>query len=1269
MIEAIIRASIANRFMVLIMTAVLVAGGLWTTQNISVDAIPDLSDVQVIIRTEFPGQAPQIIEDQVTYPLTTAMLAVPNAKNVRGFSLFGSSFVYIIFEDGTDIYWARSRVLEQLSTVASQLPNGVSPQLGPDATGVGWIYQYMMITGDYCPEHPDGLWHDPETNAWFAEHSEATSKEQAKRLIHHRVFPEPYRRWLDPESSKTYADPSLAPAHLREKLVVQEHLKNGAKPIVRCPLSGTPLKRPDLDLADLRSIQDWYLRYELTTVDGVSEAAAVGGMIRQYQVTVDPIKLQTHNIGIAQLRMAIKESNQDVGGRLLEHAETEFMVQGQGYLGTLTDGMIEEARRKGGDPIMETAQRVVDDLERIVLKVSPAGEPVTLGDVAQVVIGPDIRRGIAEWNGAGEVVGGIVIMRFGENALKTIQRVKDRLQELKGGLPPGVDIITAYDRSDLIGRAVHTLTATLIEEILVVSLIVLAFLMHARSALVTALVLPTGVFGALIVMHTLGINANIMSLGGIAIAIGVMVDSAIIMVENAHNALEHERSRVAAGYEPRARTAVIADAAVEVGPTLFFSLLIITVSFVPVFVLTGQSGRMFAPLAYTKTFAMGVAAMLSITLIPVAMSLFITERTLPQSWTRVKASVVTACVALIPALIILLAPLDMLDDYRWQVAIGWALLSTLLILPQRLRSEKENPISFLLQKSYNPFFALAMRFKYLVIGLSIVLFAATWYPASHIGSEFMPPLEEGDFLYMPNTDPGISVTKAREMLQQTDKLLIQFPEVASVMGKIGRADTATDPAPLTMIETTIMLERDKSKWRQTEDTWMWGLFSYTRPITLEELTDGYALPNGNWVAGINEALRIPGLTGALTRGAMPIRTRIDMLATGIKTPVGVKIMGSDLDILSDLTSQVENVLRTDPVVAPLTVSVAADRVTGGNYVNIAIDRYAIQRYGLRINQVQDVIMSALGGMTVTRTIEGLERYPVNLRYPRELREDTEQLKDILVRTPTGAHVPLGQLAKITERTGPPMIKSENARPTSWLYVTPHTSDMGGYVKVAKEAIAREVNLPSGYSIIWSGQFEYMEEANKRLAVAIPMAFVVIVFLLYMATKSWIQTGIVLLAVPFSAIGAVWLLYILDYNFSVAVAVGIIALAGLDAETGLVMLHYLEDSCKKFEKAGKLKNRDDLWWAIHDGAVQRIRPKTMTVCTTMIGLLPLMWAAGAGADTMRRLAAPMIGGLATSFIAELILYPVIWYLIHMRKYPEADAETTERDEPLAQPVQS
>ncbi len=1263
MIERVIRGCIQNRALVVIFAAALVIAGVWAAQSITIDAIPDLSDVQVIIRTEFPGQAPQLVEDQVTYPLTTAMLAVPQSKNVRGFSMFGSSFVYIIFEDGTDIYWARSRVLEQLSTVTARLPDGVVPQLGPDATGVGWVYAYMLITGRYCPDHPGGLWHDPESDTWFDEPGPASVPGQPERRVRHRVFLDVERRWVDPETGDSHASPDLAPEASRGRLI---ELTSGT-PIDRCPLTGAPLITPDLSLADLRSVQDWYLRYELTTVPGVSEVATVGGMVRQYQIVLDPVALHAFDIGIDDVKRAVRESNQDVGGRLLERAETEFMVRGIGYLGSDVpgsgfDGTVDDDSERAASlrqgPMAGFQHRVVHDLERVVLRADASGVPVTVGDIGRVVVGPEIRRGIAEWNGLGEAVGGIVVMRFGENALDTIGRVRVRLDELASGLPPGVDIVTAYDRSDLIERAIATLSKTLFEEVLVVSLVVLLFLLHARSALVAIIVLPTGVLGSLVLMRTLGVNANIMSLGGIAIAIGVMVDSAIIMVENAHKALEHEREQVAQGAAPRTRTEVIAEAASEVGPSLFFSLLIITVSFVPVFVLTGQSGRLFTPLAYTKTFAMGVAALLSITLIPVAMAFFIRERLLPETWPRRRAGIAIGIITLVPAALLALLPLPSLEEHRGWLVVGWVVLSTLITVPQRFLAEDRNPLSMVLRAIYNPVFALAMRFKVWVLALSIGLFAVTLIPASKIGTEFMPPLEEGDFLYMPNTDPGLSVTKARELLQQTDKLIAQFPEVRSVLGKIGRADTATDPAPLTMIETTIMLERDKSKWRQVEERRLWGLFRRLRPITLEELTDGYALPGGRWVPGVNQTLRIPGLTGALTRGAMPIRTRIDMLATGIKTPVGIKVLGPDLERLSELTSEIESVLRTDPEISTWTASVAADRTVGGNYVDIAIDRDAIQRYGLRIAQVQDVIMSALGGMTVTRTVEGLERYPVNIRYARELREDTEQLRGVLVRTPSGAHVPLGQVTRIVEHAGPPMIKSENARPTSWLYVTPHVSDMGGYVARAKRVVERRVALPPGYSILWSGQFEYIEEANAKLKVAIPLAGLVIILLLYMATRSWIRTGIVLLAVPFSAIGAIWLIYALDYNFSVAVWVGIIALAGLDAETGLVMLHYLKNSCDRFAREGRLRTRDDLWWAIHDGAVQRIRPKTMTVCTTFIGLLPLMFAVGAGADTMRRLAAPMIGGLATSFIAELVLYPVLWYLLHLRSVrrgSEAGAE--------------
>ncbi len=1098
MVAKLIQWCVHNRAMVLLLTVFLIAGGIWAGRHITIDAIPDLSDVQVVIRTEYPGQAPQIVEDQVTYPLTTAMLAVPYAKVVRGYSMFGSSFVYIIFEDGTDLYWARSRVLEQLNTVSSRLPLGISPQLGPDATGVGWIYEYVLTTGKFCPDHPHVI----------------------------------------------YSDDTQV-----------------------CPIDGKPLHSPDVDLAKLRSLQDWYLRYELTAVEGVSEVAPVGGFVKQYQVVVDPRKLLAYDMPLSNVKMAIQRSNLDVGGRLIEQSETEYMVRGLGYLG------------ENGN--------VLGDLQSISLGANSAGSPIYLRDVAEVREGPEIRRGIADWNGEGEVVGGIIVMRFGENARATIERVRARLADLEKGLPPGVAIRVAYDRSDLIERAIHTVKHTLIEEVVVVSLVIVIFLLHIRSALVAAFVLPTGVLATLAIMYILGINANIMSLGGIAISIGVMVDSSIVMVENAHKNLE--RFKQQHGRQPKAgeRISVIGEAAAEVGPTLFFSLLIITVSFLPIFVLGEQSGRLFRPLVYTKTFAMAAAAVLAITIIPVLMVYFIRGRIL---------------------------------------------------------SERRNPISVLLQKIYQPFFVFVMQYRWLTVLAAIALVAATWIPFRHLGSEFMPPLEEGDLLYMPTTDPGISMTKARELLQQTDKLIKQFPEVETVFGKIGRADTATDPAPLNMIETTIVLKRDKSQWRQVDG----------RPITTDQLVYGYDLPapgSGDkpiHVPGLNDALNLPGVTNAWT---MPIKTRIDMLSTGIKTPVGIKVMGPDLHTLADLSSRIANVIKTAPATSPYTISAFPEKSVGGNYFDIKINREQIARYGLTVGDVQETIMSALGGMNVTWTVEGLERYPVNLRYPSELRDNIEALRQTLVAAPgSGAQIPLGQLADIQIHKGPPMVKSENARLTSWVFVDIAGLDVGTYVKNAQRAVANQVHLPAGYSIVWSGQYEYMQAARQRLMVVVPMAGVLILLLLYMATRSWLRVGIVLLAVPFSLVGATWLLYLLGYNLSLAVWVGVIALAGLDAETGLVMLLYLDHSYERFKTEGRMNNTTDLWHAIQDGAVQRIRPKTMTVMTTFIGLFPLLWASGAGADTMRRLAAPMIGGLATSFIAELLLYPVLFYIARQATLP-------------------
>jgi copper/silver efflux system protein len=1191
------------------------------------------------------GQAPEIVEDQVTYPLTTAMLAVPHAKTVRGFSMFGDSFVYVIFADGTDPYWARSRVLEQLSTLSGRLPAGVTPRLGPDATGVGWVFQYVLVTGRWSPDHPQGLWYDATSDTWYTNEADAPAGSQLERR---RTFREKSSRWYDAATHRSWERPELAPASLRETLVEV----SSERELDADPLTGTALVDNDVDLAELRAIQDWYLRYELTAVDGVSEVAGVGGFEKQYQITVDPVRLLAFGISVTDVAEAVRMANRDQGGRVIERGETELLVRGRGYLGDLSPE--DRSALAGADSLTIMRARsaqVLADLGSIAVGRTPAGSPVSLRDVATIGTGPELRTGIADWMGEGDAVGAIVIMRQGGNARDTIAAVRKRLEVLRTNLPPGVDVVTAYDRSDLIERAVSTLTNTLAEEILTVSLVVLLFLLHARSALVAVLVLPTGVLGSLLLMRVLGINANIMSLGGIAVAIGVMVDSSIIMVENAHKHLEVERARRAAGEAEKPLLRIVGDAACEVGPTLFFSLLIITVSFLPVFVLVGQSGRMFSPLASTKTFAMGMAAVLSVTLIPVLMTVFIRERTVPAAWSALARRSVYWLATLVPAAVIAVVPLATLDAWRWLLVAGWLLFAGIVVLPQRFHAEDRHPLSKLLMATYRPAFALSMKYPWMTVGAALLAVVVTIVPWTHIGEEFMPPLEEGDFLYMPNADPGLSVGKASELLRQTDRLIAQFPEVAGVMGKAGRSDTATDPAPMTMFETTIMLQRDRTKWRQVPTTRWFGLIDDTRPITLEELTDGYDIPGGKRVPGINDVLRIPGLSGALTRGAMPIRTRIDMLATGIRTPVGVKIMGPDYATLDRLAAEVVSVLQTAPELRGKTKNATTERLTGGSYVDVRIDREAIARHGLSIDAVQLVVATALGGEVLTYAVEGRERYGVNLRYASELRDSPERLAAVLVPTPSGAQVPLAQLAHIEERMGMAMVRSENARPSAWLFVTPTDRDVAGYVERAQVAVTREVALPQGYSVAWSGSFEQIEASNRRLAVAIPLTLVAILMLLYAATRSWVQTSIVIGALSFSAVGAVWFVFLLDYQWSVAVAVGVIALLGLDAETSLVMLHYQDASIAHAKSIGRFSTRAHVWTAIYEGAVQRIRPKTMTVVTTLVGLLPLMWGDGAGADTMRRLAAPMIGGLFSSFTMELLVFPALYYLIQRRGLPD------------------
>jgi Cu(I)/Ag(I) efflux system membrane protein CusA/SilA len=1111
------------------------------------DAIPDLSDVQIIIVTEYPGQAPQVVEDQVTYPLSSAMLSVPGATYVRGFSMFEVSFVYVLFKDGTDIYWARSRVLEYLNSVRDRLPPGVEPRLGPDATGVGWVLQYALHPGYYCPDHPRGLWRDerPE-GGWYARLEDAPA-DARKHLKHIRAFDTPGK----------------------------------------CPLDGKALVGADKDLAQLRTIQDWYLRYPLTAVEGVSEVAAIGGFVRQYQVTLDPNKLLAYGLPLERVVKAIKRSNNDVGGSVIEMSENEYMIRSRGYVKTL------------------------DDLGTIPLGLGAAGTPILLRDVATLEVGGESRRGVGEWNGEGEAVGGIVVSRFGVNAYEVIQLAKAKLAELEDGLPPGVTIKITYDRSALIQRAVGTLRTAVTEELIVVALICIVFLAHASSALVAIIVLPIGLLVSILVMQLLGINANIMSLGGLALAVGVMVDTGVVMIENAHKHLDRDRERVAQGLPARPRADIILEAAREVGPSLFFSMLVITVSFLPIFVLGEQSGRLFKPLAYTKTFAIAAGSILGITIIPVLMVYFM----------------------------------------RGKIPV-----------------EEKNPINRFSQTAYDFFFRRVMRHPKMTLIVVLLLGASTIYPMMKIGSEFMPPLDEGDLLYMPTTDPSISITKSKELLQQTDKLIKTFPEVISVHGKIGRAETATDPAPLSMIETVVQLEPDRDKWRhrgisRAFSSWpgwlkapLTGTFwPEERHITVDELIFGWTEPDGRREPGLNDRVSFPGLANAWP---FPIENRINMLSTGIKTPVGIKIMGPDLAVLSDIAERCAAAVRG----VPGTVSAYSERTTGGYYLDITPRREDAARYGLTVGDIQDVVMTALGGMNVTTTVEGLERYHINVRYPRELRDNLPRLRQVLVATPTGAQIPLEQVADIRINPGPPMIRSESAQRTAWVFVDMTGRDLGSYVKEARRLVEKEVPLPVGYSRVWSGRFEYLEKANARLRVVVPITLTLIVLLLYISNKSWFRVGVVLLAVPFSLIGAFWFLHLLGYNMSVAVWVGIIALLGVDAETGQVMLLYLDNTFARFKAEGRMRNPQDLFNAIHEGAVKRIRPKTMTVATDMIGLLPLLWAVGTGSDVTRRLVAPLVGGIAVSFLMELLVYPVVFYLAktwqHRKQWAEQPARSEE-----------
>ncbi len=1025
MIERIIQWSLDNRPLVLMGTVALVAAGIWAMTTTPLDAIPDLSDVQVIIQTDFREQAPQIVEDQVTYPITTEMLKVPGARVVRGYSFFGLSLVYVIFEDGTDLYWARSRVLEYLNGIRRALPQGVEPTLGPDATGVGWVFEYT-------------------------------------------------------------------------------------------------LESDSLDLAELRTLQDWYIRFQLTSVPGVSEVASFGGFTRQYQVEVDPERLRAYNIPVTRVAEAIAAHNVDIGARVLEMGGREYMIRGLGYLENISD------------------------IKEVTVGATASGTPIRVADVANVSLGPAPRRGAADLNGRGEVVAGIVIMRFGADALKTIEAIKVRLAEIEDGLPAGVRLRTAYDRSDLIHRAIENLKDKVVEESIIVGLIALLFLLHVRSALVVIIILPLGILGSFIVMRLAGVSANIMSLGGIAIAIGAMVDGAIVMIENFHKHLEQSDGS-------KTRWEIVAQSARQVGPPLFFSLLIITFSFLPVFALEQQEGRLFKPLAFTKTFAMAWSALLSITLVPVLMG---------------------------------------------------------YLIRGKIRPEATNPINRALHWAYRPVIGFVVRFPWAVVVLAAIAVGATVYPWQRLGSEFMPPLKEGSILFMPTTVPGVSIAQARQIMRYQDSVLKSFPEVATVLGKAGRATTATDPAPLDMFETTVTLT--------PEDTWRPGM-------TYQKL-----------IAEMDEAVRMPGVTNAWT---MPIKGRIDMLATGIRTPVGIKIFGPDLDTLQALGEQVERIIQD----IPGTRSAFAERGVSGYYVDIDIDRAEAARYGLNVGDVHQAIMATVGGIDAAVTVEGRERYTVNVRYPRERRDDPAKLRDVIIASPGGRQIPLGQVASVTVRMGPMAIKTENAFPVTIVFVDIGDRDVGGYVAEAQEVVARELTLPTGYTLVWSGQYEFMQRVAAKMRIVVPVTLGIIFLLLYFNFGNVSESLIVMVTVPFALVGGVWFMWLLGYNSSVAVWVGFIALAGVAAETGVVMLIYLDEAYQRHRREGRMAGRAEVAAAVREGALERLRPVVMTVTATIAALTAIMWSSGTGSETMKRIAAPMVGGMVTAMLLTLAVIPAIYLL--------------------------
>lgn len=1086
MVEKLIEFCARNRLIVFLCVGALSIAGYVSMSRTPLDALPDLSDTQVIIYTTWPGRGPTIVEDQVTYPIVTALLSAPKVTVVRGFSDFGYSYVYVLFEEGTDIYWARSRVLEYLSQIRDRLPDQVNPTLGPDATGVGWVYQYALVNGYYCPDHPQGWYELPDPKGG---------------------------------NPKFFAKPEDAPKDLREQLV-HRRINQEAGP---CPLTGQPLQKGEYDPAQLHSLQDWNLRYAVASVEGVAEVATVGGHVRQYQVTVDPNRLLAFNMSLQMVMENIHKGNNDVGGRVVEMTGAEYMVRGLGYI------------------------RSTADIEDIVVGADEKGTPIHVRDLGEVTLGPEMRRGVAELNGEGETVGAIVVMRHGENALNVIRRVETKLEEIKSTLPPGIDITSVYNRADLIERSIDTAKEALWEELIIVSLLIVFFLLHARSALIPILTLPIAILIAFIPMALMKITTNVMSLGGIVIAVGDMVDASIILVENAHKRLEEWERKG----RPGARLDVIIASAKEVGPPIFASLLVMAIAFMPIFTLEAQEGRLFKPLAFTKNFAIAIAALLAVTLTPALMT---------------------------------------------------------LLIRGKIRAEADHPVARMLTRLYTPVVNAAIRFRKTTVALACLAALLTTPAFLLIGSEFMPPLEEGSILYMPTTLPGISVTEATKVLQVQDKILKTFPEVQSVFGKTGRAETSTDPAPFSMIETTVIL-KPKDRWRGG--------------MTFEKL-----------VEDMDQALRFPGITNAWT---MPVKARLDMLTTGIRTPVGIKIFGSDLDKIQGIGIHLESALMA----VPGTRSVYAERVSGGYYLDFKVRRRDAARYGMTIEAVEQIIETAIGGMSVTTTIEGRERYPVNIRYPRELREDLDKLKRVLVSTPNGVQVPISLLADIELKTGPAMIRDEDAMLTGYVFVDVVGRDIGSYVTEAKRVVTEQLKLPPGYRLSWSGQYEFMERVRQRLKISVPLTLGIIFLLYFFTFRSVTETLIVMLSVPFSLLGGVWSIYLLGYNMSIAVWVGLIALAGVAAEIAAIMLVYLDQAYSERRAAFQMNSLDDLFHAVKEGAPQRLRPMLMAVGANVLGLMPVMWSSGTGADTMKRIAAPMIGGLVSAVILTLVILPALY----------------------------